>query len=69
MNTNKYLGYAMSASEESIMPQSHGAVIWSSNGTVIGTGCNSHKTRINGINVPSVHAEMECMKSIKGTSV
>ena len=61
----KYLQYAMGALDKSKMSHSHGAVMWSS-GEIISTGVNNDKTRINGMNVPSVHAEMDCMRRLKG---
>lgn len=60
----KLVNLAMNTAQDSQLSLRHGAVLFSSKNQVRCTGCNGTGDKICGFDVPSLHAEANCMKHI-----
>lgn len=60
----KLVNLAMNTAQDSCLSLRHGAVLFSSKKQVHCTSCNGIGDKICGFDVPSLHAEANCMKPI-----
>lgn len=60
----KLVDLAINVAQNSRMPMRHGAVLFSSKNSVYQTCCNGIGERVCGFDVPSVHAEANCLKPL-----
>jgi hypothetical protein len=54
------LSKVINLAQTSLMNQKHGAILFSKN-HIYAEGINNNRTRLARRNIPSVHAEMDCM--------
>src|SRR5439155_26578577 len=59
---------AMECAQKSELPLRHGAVLFSNKNRILQTSCNCYGNKICGYDVPSLHAEANCLKSIYSQS-
>lgn len=60
----RLVGLAMESAEDSTLQLRHGAVLFSSKNQICQTSCNQVGHRVCGYDVPSLHAEANCLKPI-----
>ena len=62
---SKLVKIATESANQSVLAMRHGAVLFNHSGRqVININCNSHGSKICGYDVPSIHAEANCLKSV-----
>src|SRR6187401_3034944 len=61
---SKLVNLAMESAQESQLPLRHGAVLFSNKKQIVQTSCNCYGNKICGYDVPSLHAEANCLKPI-----
>lgn len=62
---DKLINIAIATAQQSCMQYRHGAVLFSSRSTIACTSCNTSGNRINGYDVPSLHAEAQCLHHLR----
>jgi len=54
----------MECAQKSELPLRHGALLFNNKKNILQTSCNCHGNKICGYDVPSLHAEANCLKPI-----
>ena len=65
---SKLVAQAMECAQKSELPLRHGAVLFSNKKVILQSSCNCYGNKICGYDVPSLHAEANCMKTIYNRS-
>jgi hypothetical protein len=64
VSLTRLINLAIDSASKSTFQLKHGAVLFSSKNSVCQTSYNQHGNRICGYDVPSIHAEANCLNSI-----
>lgn len=61
---SKLVNIAIDTATESLLPMRHGAVLFASKKHILSASCNESGNRVCGFDVPSLHAEANCLRPI-----
>jgi hypothetical protein len=64
LSLSKLVGIARETAAQSTLSIRHGAVLFSSKNQILQTSCNGLGHKTCGFNVPSLHAEAGCLRSL-----